>query len=349
MGKDRIDVVRSATDGLVSCTLWKMVRKGPILLIFASAAMWGAPANAAATAQDYPNRPIRLLIPQTAGSSIDTLGRILAQRMTEALGQQIVVDNRAGAGGLIGMEIGKNAAADGYTLIISSTSALTIVPHLHKKVPYDSLKDYEFISVYAGQPSVLVVNPAQPPKTVKEFIEWVKSRGTELNMASAGLGSSSHLGGVAFMMAAKLQSTNVPYKGGGPSVAAVVAREAHWTLTPAAAVMSLVRAGRLRALGHSLPKRSTLFGDLPALAETVPGFENVAETGLIAPKGTPAPILRKLHSTVVSIMDNREIGALFAEQGCITMTSSPQDFRRITERQIERWGGIVKAAGLKAG
>jgi len=305
-------------------------------------------AAAAERAQDYPNRPIRLIVPQTAGSAIDTLGRILAVKMGEALGQQFVVDNRAGAGGLVGMEIGKNALPDGYTLTISSTSGLTIVPHLHKKIPYDSLKDFEFISIYAAQPNILVVNQAQPPKSVKEFIEWAKSKGNQLNMASAGVGSTSHFSGTAFMMAANLQSTHVPYKGGGPSVAAVVAGEAHWTLTPAAAVMSLVRAGRLRALGHSLPKRARLLGDLPAIAETLPGFENVAETGLIAPRGTPRPILDKLRITLVKVVDSPEIEALFAEQGVLAATSTPEEFRKITQRQLLRSGEIVRAVGLKA-
>lgn len=145
-----------------------------LLAIAASGSPLAAQAAAADVVKTYPNRPIRLIVPQTAGSAIDTLARILAIRMSEMLGQQMVVDNRGGAGGLLGMEIGKNALPDGYTLIISSTAGLTIVPHMHKKVPYDSLKDFEFISIYAAQPNILVVNQTQPPKTVKEFIDWVR-------------------------------------------------------------------------------------------------------------------------------------------------------------------------------
>jgi tripartite-type tricarboxylate transporter receptor subunit TctC len=246
------------------------------------------------------------------------------------------------------MEMGKEAPPDGYTLIAAGTSGLAIVPLIHKKARYDSLKDFEFISTYSVQPNVLVVNQNQPPKTVKEFIDWAKTRGSQLNMASAGLGSSSHLVGSHFMMTANLQSTHVPYKGGGPSVAAVVAGEAHWTLTPAAAVMSLVKSGRLRALGHTMPQRAPLFGDLPALAETLTGFENVAQSGLIAPKGIPRPILDKLRNTVVKVMNSPQVEALFAEQGAVAVTKAPEQYRKDTEQYIARYGEIVRVVGLKA-
>lgn len=305
-------------------------------------------AAAADALKSYPKRPIRLIVPQTPGSSLDTLARIFATKMSEVLGQQMVVDNRGGAGGLLGMEIGKDATPDGYTLIAAGTSGLAIVPLIHKKARYDSLRDFEFISTYSAQPNVLVVNPKQPPRTVKEFIDWARARGSRLNMASAGLGSSSFLVGSHFMMVANIHSTHVPYKGGGPSVAAVVAGEANWTLTPAAAVMGLVKGGRLRALGHTLPQRAPLFGDIPALAETLPGFENVAQSGLIAPKGTPRPILDKLRNTLVKVVNTPEVEALFAQQGAIAVTRTPEEFRKDTEQYIVRYGKIVRAVGLKA-
>lgn len=319
-----------------------------LLAIAASGIPLMEQAAAADALKSYPNRPIRVIVPQTAGSALDTLARIFAVKMSEVLGPQMVVDNRGGAGGLLGMEIGKDALPDGYTLIIAGTAALAIVPLIHKKARYDSLKDFEFISIYAAQPNVLVVNQTQPPRTVKEFIDWARERGSQLNMASAGLGSASHLVGTNFMMAANLQSTHVPYKGGGPSVMAVIAGEAHWTLTPAAAVMSLVKSGRLRALGHTLPQRTRLLGDLPAIAETLTGFDNVSETGLIAPKGTPRPILDKLRNTLVKVVNTPEIEALFADQGTVAATSTPEEYRKIIERHIVRYGEIVRAVGLKA-
>ena len=217
--------------------------------MLAAACNWTA-AQAADPVKDYPDRPVRMMMPNAPGSANDTMGRILAAKLGNALGQQIVVDNRAGAGGVLGMEIGKNAIPDGYTLVSPSTAATSIAPHIHKTLPYDPVKDYEFISLFAVMPNILVVNPGQPPKTVREFIDYAKTMGSKLNMASAGTGAQSHLSGTAFMIAAGFESVHVPYKGGGPSVGATVAGEAQWTFTPAAAVMSLIKAGRLRALGH---------------------------------------------------------------------------------------------------
>ena len=197
-----------------------------------------------AAAQAYPTKPIRLMMPNAPGSSNDTLARILATHFGEAIGQQLVVDNRAGAGGIVGMEIGKNGVPDGYTLVAASTAAMSIAPHLHHRLPYDPLKDFEYIGMFGVTPNVLVVNPQQPVKTMKDWLEWTRSRGTQLNMASAGTGAQSHLTGIALIVAAGVQSTHVPYKGGGASVAAVVAGESHWTITPAPAVMGQVNSRR---------------------------------------------------------------------------------------------------------
>lgn len=319
-----------------------------LLAIAASGIPLMEQAAAADALKSYPNRPIRLIAPQTPGSSLDTLVRIFAIKMSEALGQQLVVDNRGGAGGLIGMEIGKDAPPDGYSLIAAGTSGLAIVPVMHKKARYDSLKDFEFISIYSNTGNVLVVNPNQPPRTVKEFLDWARARGKQVYMASAGVGSSSHLIGSQFMITANLQSTHVPYKGGGPAAAAVVAGEAHWTLIPGAAAMSLVKSGRLRALGHTWPQRTRILGDMPAIAETLTGFENVAQTGLIAPKGTPRPILDKLHKTIVKVVNTPEFEALFAEHGAAAVTSTSEEFRKTTEQYIVRYREIVRTVGVKA-
>jgi tripartite-type tricarboxylate transporter receptor subunit TctC len=169
----------------------------------------------AADVANWPQRPIRVIMPNAPGSSNDTLARIIAVRLGEALGQQMVIDNRPGAGGLVGMEIGKGAAPDGYTLVGASTAAMSIAPHIHKNLPYDPIKDYEYISMFGVTPNVLVINPGLPVKSVKEFVDFAKSKGNTLNMASAGAGAQSHLTGAALMVAAGFQSTHVPYKGGG--------------------------------------------------------------------------------------------------------------------------------------
>jgi len=312
------------------------------------AALTGSGAARAADTQKYPDRPIRMIMPNAPGSANDTMGRILAAKLGEALGQQIVVDNRAGAGGILGMEIGKNSNPDGYTLVSPSTAATSIAPHIQKKLPYDPVKDYEFISLFAVMPNILVVHPAQPPKSVKEFIEYVKVMGNKLNMASAGAGSQSHLSGTALMVAAGIESVHVPYKGGGASVAAVVAGESQWTFTPAAAVMSLIRGNRLRALGHSLPKRTPLLGDLPAIAETLPGFTYSGWYGLSAPKNTPKAVLDKLRTTLLKVAASPEFKELISAQAAEVVTNTPDEFRKFITDEITLTGTAVRAAGLKA-
>ena len=303
-------------------------------------------ASAAGTPDNYPIRPIRLIMPNAPGSANDTMGRILAAKLGEALGQQMVVDNRAGAGGILGMEIGKHANPDGYTLVSPSTAATSIAPHI-QKLPYDPVKDYEFISLFAIMPNILVVNPTQPPKSVKEFIDYAKTSGGKLNMASAGTGAQSHLSGTALMIAAGFQSVHVPYKGGGASVAAVVANESQWTFTPAAAVMSLIRANRLRALGHSLPKRTPLLGDLPAIAETLPGFTYSGWYGISAPKNTPKPVLDKLRNTLLKVAASPEFKELISAQAAEVVTTTPEEFRKFIVDDIAQTGKAVRAAGLK--
>jgi tripartite-type tricarboxylate transporter receptor subunit TctC len=317
-----------------------------LALVLAAASNWLA-AHAADPAKDYPNRPIRLIVSNAPGSSADTLTRIVAAKLGEALGQSIVADNRAGAGGAVGLEIAKHATPDGYTLITSG-SALTIAPNLRKNLPYDPIKDFDYVVMYSRTPIVLVVNPGLPVKTVKDLIDYAKSRHGKINMASAGIGTQSHLNGTALMLAAGFESLHVPYKGGGPSMAAVVAGEAQWAIPPAGALMSLVKAGRLRALGHSLPQRSPLLGDMPAIAETVPGFKSVVISGFLAPKGTPKPIVEKLRATVAKVLDSQEVRDQFAFQGAEVSTGTSEDFRKAIQDEIAELGKLVKAIGLKA-
>ena len=240
-----------------------------------------------ASAQDYPTHPIRLIMPNAPGSSIDTLGRLLGVRLGEALGQTIVIENRAGAAGAIGIETAKTAAPDGYTLLFASASGMSAAPLLQKKIPYDPLNDFAFVSLVAVMPNVLAVNPALPIHSVKDLIEYSRANKGKVNMASAGPGAISHLGGVLLMVMGDFESVHVPYKGGGPSVASVVAGESHWTIAPAPSTMSLVKSGRLRAIGHTMPQRAPLFGDMPAIAETLPGYDYSGWAGLLAPKATP--------------------------------------------------------------
>ncbi len=303
---------------------------------------------ATTTAQDYPTRPVRLVMPNAPGSSIDTVGRLLGVRLGETLGQQIVIENRAGAAGAIGIETAKTAAPDGYTLLFASASGMSIAPLLQKKIPYDPLNDFAFVSLVAVMPNVLVVGPGLPIGSVKELIEYSRANKGKVNMASAGPGAASHLGGVLLQVMGDFESLHVPYKGGGPSVASVAAGESHWTIAPAPATMSLVKAGRLRAIGHSLPQRAPLFGDIPAVAETLPGYDYSGWAGLLAPKATPKPVLDKLHAALVKAAANPALKEGFAAQGAEVIVTSPEEFRKFLEQDIANTAKVVKAAGLQA-
>ena len=298
--------------------------------------------------KDYPNRPIRLIMPNAPGSSADTMGRIAAGRLGEALGQQIVVDNRAGAGGVLGMEIGKSANPDGYTLITTSLGALTVSPHIRRNLPYDPMKDFEYVALYSRQGNVLVVNPALPVKSVRELIDYAKAKQGKLNMASAGIGAQSHLNGTALKIAGSFESVHVPYKGGGPAVASVIAGEAQWSIAPSGAMMSHVRAGRVRALGHTFPARTPLLPDIPAIAETLPGFQYVALSGFLAPRGTPRAVMQKINTTMAKLVGTPEMKEQLALQGAEPATGTSEEFRAAVREELVEVGKLVKAIGLKA-
>ncbi len=307
----------------------------------------GATAGAADSGGDYPSRPIRMLVPNAPGSSVDTLSRIIGNKMSEIVGQQLVIDNRAGAGGIVGMEIAKNAAPDGYTLISATTAASTVAVLLMKNPTFDPVKDYDHLSQFAVTANVLVVHPSVAAKSVREFIELAKTRGGKLNMASAGSGSQSHLSGAYFMNVAGMQSVHVPYKGGGPSVAAVMAGESQWTLTPAPAVMTHVNGGKVRALGHSLPGKSPLMGAIPAIAETLPGFDYSGWQGFLLPKGVAKPISEKLRAALLKTAALPDVKTLLAAQATDLVTSTPDEFRKVVADSMAKNAKVIKAVGLK--
>jgi tripartite-type tricarboxylate transporter receptor subunit TctC len=303
-----------------------------------------------ASAADYPVRPMRVIVANVPGSGVDVLTRIVTARLGAELGQHIVVDNRIdnrpGAGTAYGMEIGRNAAADGYTLNSAATASLAIAPLIYRKQPQSVLDDYEFISLFAITPNVLVVTPALPLKTVADLVAWSKTQ-PQVKMASGGAGSQNHLAGALLYTMGKFPATHAPYRGSTAPVAAVMAGEAQWTLTPAPAVWPQAKAGRLRALGHSLPKRTPLLGDLPAIAETIPGYDYSGWFGLVAPKGTPQPVLEKLRSALLKVLARADIRDAFAEQASVIGGNTPDEFRRLVLNEQAKYREVVKAAGLK--
>ena len=317
-------------------------------LTMAASLLGAAPAAAQEAAKDYPSRPIRLLVPNAPGSSVDTLSRIVGNKLGEVIGQQIVMDNRPGAAGVIAMEIAKHATPDGYTLISATTAASTIARLLQKNPTFDPATDYDYVVQFAETPNLLVVNPSLPIKSVKELVAYAKGKQAQFNMASAGSGSQSHLSGMFFQQAAHIESLHVPYKGGGPSVASVVGNESQWTLTPAPAVMSHVTAGRLRAIGHSLPKPTPLLAGIPPIADTISGFDYSGWQGFFVPKGTPKAINDKLRAAVLKTMEQPDVKKQFAFQATEIVIRGPAEFRKVVQGSMTDNAKLVKAVGLKA-
>ena len=307
-----------------------------------------APVALAAEGDDYPRRPVRMLLPNAPGSSNDTLARILGSKLGEVLGQSIVIENQAGAAGLIGMETTKNAKADGYTIASASPSGMSIAPNLHRRLPYDPLNDFQFVSLYAVLPNLLVVTPNLPIKTVQDLIDYAKARPGQCNMASAGPGSQSHLAGVMLQLMGNFTSLHVPYKGGGASVIAVMAGETQWYFSPASSVISHVRSGKLRAVAHSMPQRTALLQDVPAVSETVKGFNYSAWNGIVVPKGTPQVILDKLRAALIKTVALPDIKEGINKQGAEVVINTPEEFRALVQAEIEATAKVVKATDLKA-
>src|SRR5262245_30224569 len=301
-----------------------------------------------AFAQDFPSRAVRMLVPNAPGSSIDTMSRIVAAKLGDALGQPVFVENRDGAGGLIGVEAGKNAKPDGYTLICASNGSMIIAPLLKKAPPYDAVADFAAVGSFAVTPNVLIVNPEIPVKSVKELIDYAKANAAKINMATAGVGSQSHLSGVLLMSMAGFDSLAVPHKGGGPSVNSVVAGQTHWSITPAPAVMSFIKSGKLRAIGQSLPRRSATLGDIPPVADTVPGYDYSGWAGLVAPKDTPRAVIEKLNAALARTLAFPDVRDGLEKQGAEIFGGSPEDFRKFLAQDQGNTVKVIKAANLQA-
>jgi tripartite-type tricarboxylate transporter receptor subunit TctC len=296
--------------------------------------------------KDYPNRPIRMILPNAPGSSNDVLGRIFATKLGEVIGQQVIVENHAGAAGLIGMEMAKTAQADGYTIISTSPASMTILPNIRKKLNYDPLGDYQFVSLYAVLPNMLVVNPSLPIQTVQDLIKYCNTNPEKVYVASAGPGSQSHLASLLMQVSANFSSIHVPYKGGGASVLAVMTGEAQWTITPASSVMGHVRNGKLRAVAHSLSQRSQLMGDIPTVGETIPGFSYSAWNGIVMPKGVPIAIVDKFRASMIKTLNLTEVKDLLGKQGAVTFTNTPEQFRTLVQTELESTAKVVKVSNL---
>ena len=317
------------------------------LAAIAAAVACGAMHTAfAAEGDDYPKRPVKLVLPNAAGSSSDTIGRIMAQSLGEELGQAVVIENIAGAGGTIAMESTKNAAPDGYTLVVATPSGTSIAKNLRKNLRYDPIADFQYISTYAVVPNLLVVNPQLPVKTLKDLMDYAKSNKGDTFMASAGAGSQSHLAGAMLLHMGGFPSVHVPYKGGGPQVIAVMSGEAQWTITPASSVVGHTRSGKLRAVSQSLPQRTPLLPDVPAVAETIPGFSYSGWNGLLAPKGTPPAIVNRIRAALDKALAKPQVKEAFERQAAEPATDTPEEFRKMVEEETRATAELVKASHI---
>ena len=299
----------------------------------------------AASAQPYPNKPLRLVVPYAPGGGTDILARLIAQKLTEALGQAVVVDNRAGADGIVGSSLVAKAPADGYTMLLNSSSH-AINPSVHAKIPYDTLKEFVCVSQTASQQLVLVVHPSLPVNSVKELIAYAMANPDQLNFASSS--KATQLPMELFNMMAGIRMTHIPYKGSGPALNDLVGGQVKVSFGGAVSFTPHIKAGRLRALAIGDAKRSAFLPELPTAAEAgVPGYEAVIWTGLYLPAATPKAIVTRLNAEVVKIMHQPELKERLQAQGSDPVGSSPEECDAFMKSEIAKWAKVAKDAGIK--
>ena len=312
---------------------------------FALAIIWAIPT--ALHAQTYPVKPVRMVVPFAPGGGTDVIARYLASGLTEAFSRQVVVDNRGGANGIIGTEIVARAAPDGYTLIFVS-SPHSINPSLYAKLPYDTLRDFAAISMVATSPYVLVIHPSLPANNVKDLIALAKSRPDQITYGSGGNGSSAQLAAELFNQMAGVKLREIPYKGAGPALLAVVAGESSLVFGNALTVKPHIQNGRLRALGIASLKRSPSAPEMPTIAESgVPGFHSEAVLGLLAPARTPRAIIERLNAEVHKTMRTPTAVDAMNRVGVDIELTTPEEFGRVVASEMQRWGKLIRALNLK--
>lgn len=298
-------------------------------------------------AQNYPNRVIRLVVPSSPGGGTDIIGRIIAQKLSEQLGQQVVVENRAGAGTIIGNEAVAKSAPDGYTLLMG-LSTLAINPSMYAKLPYDALRDFAPISQAVSAPNILTLHPSVPAKTVKEFIALAKAKPGSITFGSAGMGTSPHLSGELLKTLAKIDIVHVPFKGSGQSIISQLAGEIAANFPSVPTALPYIKADRLRGLGVTTSKRTQALPDVPSIAEAgVPGYEATQWFGVLAPAGTPRAIVERLHQETLRALRSAEVKERITGEGMEVVASTPEEFAAYIKSETEKWKKVIKSAGIK--
>jgi tripartite-type tricarboxylate transporter receptor subunit TctC len=303
---------------------------------------------ASASAQSYPVKPIRMIVPFPAGGATDIVGRLIGQKLTEATGQQVIVDNRGGAGGTIGSDVAAKAPADGYNILVGTSSTHAIAPSLYTKLPYDPVRDFTPVTLLATATILLAVHPSVPAKNVKELIALAKRQPDALSYASSGSGGISHLIGEHFKSVAGIQMLHVPYKGDTPALVDLASGQVSLMFGTAVSFLPYVKTGRLNALAVTNPKRSPVVPNVPTVAESgLPGFEALQWFGVYAPAGTPRDIVARLNTEIAKILRMPDIRERFASLGADIVGGTPEEFAAFQRAEVAKWTKIVKASGAK--
>jgi tripartite-type tricarboxylate transporter receptor subunit TctC len=311
-------------------------------------ALAGLAVPATGTAQGYPVRPVKLVVPFPPGGPLDATGRLIAQKLTEAWGQSVVVENKPGAGGNIGADLVAKSTPDGYTILLGALSTHAVNPSLYANMPYDAVKDFVPITLLATTPNVLVVNPSLPVNSVKELVAYAKANPGKLSFGSGSNGSAGHLAGELFKVDTGTDIVHIPYKGGAPATQALLAGDVQFMFDNLANATPQVKAGKVKALAVTTAERSKLAPDLPTMAEAgLPGFDISTWYGLMAPAGTPKDVIAKWNAEVTRILSSPEVRDRLAAQGAEAAPTTPEQFAAFIQREIAKYARIVKASGAK--
>ena len=301
-----------------------------------------------AAAQSYPQKPVRLVVGVPPGGTTDIVARLVGQKIAEQLGQQVVIDNRGGAGGNIGAELVAKAPPDGYTLFLATIGTMTINPNLYKKMPFDTLRDFAAISQLTSMPQLLVVHPSVPVKTVKELIFYAKSRPGQLNFASGGSGTAIHLAGELFKTMANVDMVHIAYKGSAPAMTDLLGGQVSLMFDQILTALPHVQSAKLRALGVTTEKRSAAAPHVPTISEAaLPGYAVTTWHGLLAPAGTPREIVNRLSAETAKALQSAEIRERFAAQGVEPVSSTPEQFAAMMKSELDKWRKVIAASGTK--
>ncbi len=302
-----------------------------------------------ARAQQYPSKPLRMIVSFPPGGTTDIVARLIAQKLTEALGEQVIVDNRpGGAGGIIGHNLAVKAPADGHTLLMTTSITFAASAALYKNLPYDVLTDFDAVTMVASLPLALVVHPSLTARSIKDFIALAKAKPGQLNYGSFGVGTSGHLAMEMFKLMGGMNITHVPYKGGGPALTGLISGEIQAIIIATVGALPHVKSGKLRLLALTSATRSAALPDIPTVAETLPGYEVVLWYGLFTPAGTPNAVIGRLNKEAVKIVKSQEMRKRFASEGGWSVGNSPEEFKKIVRSDVATWTKVVKEAGIKA-